>query len=197
MRLIRTYMKMKKLKVLIIVIIAAACGWILKDRLLYQYDVWRMAHAVEENEIAKYNAKIQALRGKAGDSCFINTYNDTTKPNRVRRAAAHALMKSDVTLAETIFKQHLSSTNPEVSGMAIRDLGAIKSRRYINEILRCRNSENEIVRWSVVDYLGNFQDAESMGILKGIRDSDKSEMIRDAAEDSLKRLLRNVENQRN
>ncbi len=88
-----------------------------------------MAHTVEEREIIKYNEKIQALRGKAGDSCFVNTYNDTTKPNRVRRAAATGLMKSDVTLAETLFKQHLDSTNPEVSGMAIRDLGAIKSRR--------------------------------------------------------------------
>lgn len=191
MRLIRHTMNMKRIILLfIIVLIITACGWLLKGRLLYHYDVWRMAHTVEEREIIKYNEKIQALRDKAGDSCFVNTYNDTTKPNRVRRAAATGLMKSDVTLAETLFKQHLDSTNPEVSGMAIRDLGAIKSRRYKNEILHCRNSVNEIVRWSVVDYLGNFQDAESIGILKSIRDSDKSEMVKNAATDRLIKLLK-------
>jgi HEAT repeat protein len=150
---------MKKLIVLVtILLLATLSGWLLKDRLLYHYDVWRMTHAVEENEIIEYNEKIQTLQDKIVNSCFVNTYNDTTKPNRVRRAAAMALIKSDVTLAETLFKQHLDSTNPEVSGMAIRDLGAIKSKRYKNEILHYRTSSNEIVRWSVVDYLGHFND---------------------------------------
>jgi HEAT repeat protein len=92
-----------------------------------------------------------------------------------------ALIKSDAIVAETLFKQHLDSTNPEVSGMAIRDLGTIKSKRYKNEIQQKINSDNEIVRWSVVDYLGHFQDDESIGLLKRIRNSDKSEMIRNAA----------------
>ena len=127
---------MKKLILLVtILLLATLSGWLLKDRLLYHYNVWRMAHTVEEKEISGYNEKIQALQGKAGNSCFVNTYNDTTKPNRVRRAAAMALIKSDVTLAETLFKQHLDSTNPEVSGMAIRNLGAIKSKKYINQII--------------------------------------------------------------
>lgn len=186
---------MKKTTLLItIVLIAVLSGWLLKDRILYHYNVWRMAHTVEESEIIECNEKIQALRGKAGDSCFVNTYNDTTRPNRVRRAAATALMKSDAALAETLFKQHLDATNPEVSGMAIRDLGTIKSKRYKNEILQKINSDNEIVRWSVVDYLGNFQDADSIGVLKSIKNSDKSEMIRNAAAVRLKQLLKQTGN---
>src|SRR5512139_3600830 len=132
---------MKKLTLLTaIVLLAALSGWLLKDRLLYHYDVWRLAHTVEEKEIVKYNEEIQARHDKTGNTCFVSTYNDTTKPNRVRRAAAMALIKSDATLAETLFKQHLDSTNPEVSGMAIRDLGTIKSKKYKNEILQYRNS---------------------------------------------------------
>ncbi len=180
---------MKKTVLLItIALITVVSGWLLKDRLLYHYDIWRMAHTVEESEIIEYNGKIQALRNKTGTSCFVSTYNDTTKPNRVRRAAAMALTKTDAALAETLFKQHLDSTNPEVSGMAIRDLGAIKSRRYKNEILKYRTSTNEIVRWSVVDYLGHFQDAESGKILSDIKKSDQSEMIRDEAAVQLKQL---------
>lgn len=182
---------MKKFKLLItIALFIAASAWLLKDRLLYHYNIWQIAHTDEESEIEKYNEKIQALRGKAGDSCFIDTYNDTTRPNRARRAAALALMKSDAALAEKIFRQHLDSTNPDVSGMAIRDLGTIKSRRYKNEILLKRNSMNEIVRWSVVDYLGNFQDAESVEILKSIGKGDNSEMVRNAAAVKLTKLLK-------
>lgn len=182
---------MKKTRLLLtIVLIAVSLGWLLKDRLFYHYNVWRLAHTVEEREIVEYNEEIQALRGKVGNSLFVNTYNDTTKPYKVRRAAAMALMKSDVTLAETLFRQHLDSTNHDVSGMAIRDLGTIKSKRYKNEILQKLNSTNEIIRWSVVDYFGHFQDAESIGILQGIRNSDTSEMIRHAAAVRLEQLLR-------
>src|SRR6266496_1234377 len=122
---------MKKSRLLIIIVLLAALsGWLLKDRLSYHYNVWRMTQTVEDKEIVEYNEKIQALHDKTGNSCFVDTYNDTTKPNRVRRAAAMALIKSDVAVAETVFKQHLNSTNPDVSGMAIRDLGTIKSKTF-------------------------------------------------------------------
>jgi HEAT repeat protein len=179
---------MRKLRSLITVsLITVSLGWLLEDTLLYHHSIWRLANAAEESEVVECDEQIQALSGKVGISCFVDTYNDTTKPNRVRRAAATALMKADATLAETLFKQHLDSTNPDVSGMAIRDLGAIGSKTYRNEILQKTSSPNEIVRWSVVDYLGHFQDAESSEILEGIRDSDSSDMIRNAATDRLER----------
>ncbi len=185
----------KSVLTLSIILIVVCLGWLSRYRLLYQYDVWRMARASESGEINKYGDRIQALPGKAGSSCFVDTYNDTSKPNRVRRAAAMALIKSNPALAESVFAQHLESTNPDVSGMAIRDLGAIGSKKYRNEILEKRNSANEIVRWSVVHYLGHFHDAGSMGILSDMRKNDSSEMIRDAAADQLNQLSKQTGNQ--
>ena len=170
----------------VLVVLFAAWSW--KERLLYHYNVWRLAHAVEDREIHTYDQRIRSLVGKTGTSCFVATYNDTGKPNRVRRAAATALIHADVALAETVFAQHLDSTNPDVSGMAIRDLGTIRSTRYRDRILQYGKSGNEIVRWSVVDYLGHFHDAGSVGLLRSIRSNDRSAMIRNAAAACLKRL---------
>lgn len=182
---------MKKIILLItIVLLVVSLGWLSRYKIVYYYNVWHMEHAVEVSERNEYNEKIQALWDKTGKSSFINTYNDAKKPNRVRRAAAMVLIKSDVALAETVFKQQINSTNPDVSGMAIRDLGTIKSKTFRDEILQKRNSTNEIIRWSVADYLGNFQDTGSMAILKSIRDGDKSEMVRNHAAVRLKHLLK-------
>ncbi len=185
----------KSVLTLSIILIVVCLGWLSRYRLLYLYNVWRMTRASEDGEINKYNDSIQALPGKTGNSCFVATYDDTSKPNRVRRAAARALMKSDPALAETVFGQHLDSKNPDVSGMAVRDMGAIGSKKYRNEILQKRNSSNEIIRWSVVHYLGHFNDAASIGILSEMRKNDGSAMIRDAAADQLNQLSKQTGNQ--
>jgi HEAT repeat protein len=182
-------MTMKKLTLLFAIIMCAALlGWLLRYRMIYHYDVWRMEHAVEDGERNTYNEKIQALSHKASKSGFINTYCDTNNKNIVRRAAAMALIKADPRKAENLFGKYIDSANSDVSGMAIRDLGTIKSKTFKNEILHKRNSANEIIRWSVVDYFGNFDDAESRSILKSIKDSDKSEMVRYHAAEKLKHL---------
>ncbi len=189
MRLIRLSIDMKKITLLFaIILVVVSLGWLLRYKISYNYNVWKMEHTAEESDENKYNEKIQALSDKTGKSSFINTYSDTTKKNRVRRAAAAALIKSDPASAESLFGKYINSTNPEVAGMAIRDLGTMKSRKYKNEILQKRNSTNEIVRWSVADYFGNFQDGESIAILKNIRDNDNSEMVKYHAADGLKHL---------
>ncbi len=181
---------MKKLTLLIaVILIVVSIGWFLRYRISYHYNIWRMEHTVEASERNEYNEKIQALSDKTGTSSFIDTYGDTTKKNRVRRAAATALIKSDPASAEGLFGKYINSTNTDVSGMAIRDLGTMKSKKYKNEILQKRNSTNEIIRGSVADYFGNFDDAEYVAILKSIRDNDKSEMVRYHAADRLKHLL--------
>lgn len=180
---------MKKLTLsFAIILFVVSLGWLLRYKIFYHYNVWKMEHTAEESDDNKYNEKIQALSEETGKSSFINTYNDTTKKNRVRRAAATALIKSDPVSAESLFGKYIDSTNPNVSGMAIRDLGTIKSKKYENKILQKRNSANEIIRWSVADYFGNFQDAESVAILKSIIDNDKSEMVRNHAAVRLKHL---------
>lgn len=180
---------MRKLTLLIAaVLIVVSLGWLLRYKISYHYNVWRMEHAVEGSDRNECNEKIQALSDKTGKSSFINTYNDTTAKNRVRRAAAMALIKSDPASAESLFGKYINSTNPEVSGMAIRDLGTIKSKTFRNEILQKRNSANEIIRWSVADYFGNFQDADSTAVLKSIRNNDKSAMVRNHADVLLKHL---------
>ncbi len=178
----------KSVLLLSILLIVGSLGWSLRHPLLYQYYIWRIERSNEGPERIEYNEKIQALWDKAGSWCFISTYKDTTKPVCVRRAAAKALIKSDPALAEGLFRKYINSANPDVSGMAIRNLGTIKSRTFKDEILQQRHSTNELVRWCVVDYLANFQDAESMGILKSIRDSDTSEFVRNAAAVRLKHL---------
>jgi hypothetical protein len=186
---------MKKITLLITILLCAATlGWLLRYRIIYQYSVWRMERAIEVNERNKYNEKIQALWDKTGASSFITTYKDTTKPTRVRRAAAMALIKSEPVLAEGLFEKYIDSTNPDVSGLAIRNLGTMKSKSFRDEILQKRKSTNELVRWSVTDYLGNFQDAESTAILKSIRNEDNSEMVRDHAAVQLKHLLKQTWN---
>ncbi len=180
---------MKKSTLLIaVILIVVSSVWLLRYKIFYRYNIWRMEHTVEASEKNEYNENIQALSDKTGKSSFISTYGDTTKKNRVRRAAAMALIKSDPVSAEILFGKYINSTNTEVSGMAIRDLGTMKSKKYKNEIPQKRNSANEIVRWSVADYFGNFQDAESVAILKNIRDNDNSEMVKYHAADGLKHL---------
>ncbi len=180
---------MKKLTlVTAVILIVVSVVWWSRYKISYHYDIWRMERTVNAGERSEYNDKIQALSDKAGKSSFIGTYSDTTKKNRVRRAAATALIKSDPAAAENLFGKYVASTNPEVSGMAIRDLGTMGSKKYRNEILQKRNSANEIIRWSVADYFGNFADAESVAILKNIRDNDKSEMVKYHAADRLKHL---------
>lgn len=156
-------------------------AWLSRYRISYHYTLWKMQHTVEPDEIEGYGRKIEALCGKTGESIFVHTYNDTTKKNAVRRAAAMALIKSDPALAETVFGRLINSTNPDVAGMAITDLGKIRSTKFRHEILQKRSSTNEIVRWAVAGYLGNFKDAESIGILKNLSEADSSQMVREYA----------------
>lgn len=170
-------------------------GWLCRYRILYYYDLRQLQKSVENGDGTVYGDKIQALWDKTGASCFVSTYDDTTKSFRVRRAAALALIKADPALAETVFGRHIDSTNPDVSGMAIKDLGIIKSKRYRDQILRKLSSPNELIRWCVVGYLGRLQDPESIKTLSAIKDSDSSEMIRNEAAAQLNRLSKQAGNQ--
>jgi hypothetical protein len=156
-----------------------------KDILLYHYDVWRLQHAVEEDEAARYSRKIVALQGHTPDYWFVRTYNDTTKGNRVRKSAAAALIRSDAGMAESVFGAHINNSDNEVAALAIRNLGDMRSRKYHEEVLKRLSSPNEIVRWSVVQYLRELGDRESVARLREISRNDRSEMVRDAAGDAL------------
>jgi hypothetical protein len=93
---------MKKITLLVTILLCAVLlGWLSRYRIIYQYNVWRMERAIEVSARNKYNEKIQALWDKTGASSFVTTYEDTTKPTRVRRSAAIALIKSDPVLAAT------------------------------------------------------------------------------------------------
>ncbi len=160
-------------------IVALSC-WLMKDDLLYRHGIWRLAHAADEGEVAEYSEQIEEM-GDRAVSGLVATYDETAQPNRVRRAAARALMKSDATLAEAVFGRHLDDPNTEASAMAIRDLGVMKSGKYRGKILEKLGSGNEVVRWSVVDYLGHFADADSVALLERIMAGDESSMVREAA----------------
>jgi hypothetical protein len=170
-------------------------GWLCRYRILYYYDVRQLENSVKTGDKTVYGEKIQALWNKTGTSCFVSTYDDTTNSFRARRVAALALIKADPALAETVFGRHIDSRNPDVSGMAIKDLGIIKSKKYREQILRKLNSPNDLIRWCVVDYLGHLRDPESVKTLSAIKDSDSSEMIRNEAADQLNRLSKQAGNQ--
>lgn len=185
----------KKIKISILIIFLSflLVLWFSRYYLICYSCFWMLDHTTAGPMIEDINLEIREI-GNHVMPLLESTYKDKNQSQKRRAAAALAIMKADRVRAENLFMSYLTkSSSDELIAQAIYDLGRNKSINVYNDILNYLTSPNDIIRWSVVFYLGEVGTSESTVLLKKIRETDQSKKIRDAAIIRLQ-LLKNKEN---
>jgi len=119
---------------------------------------------------------------------LIRTYEDGNAPIKSRGAAALGLIRADRNRAESIFINFLENKDDEIVSTAIVDLGILRSDKSFAKIINLANNPSRKIRWAVADYLGKFNNAESVTLLKQIMANDPDETVRSWATYQLQQL---------
>jgi HEAT repeat protein len=119
---------------------------------------------------------------------LVRTYQDVNAPAKSRGAAALGLIKTDRNRAESLFINFLDNQDAEIVSTAIVDLGIARSDKSFTKIISFVHNPNKKIRWAVVDYLGKFNNPESITLLKQMMRNDSDESVRGWATYQLQQL---------
>jgi len=114
---------------------------------------------------------------------LLNEIRENDPDEKVRQAATYRRNR-----AETIFLSFLDNKDDKIVRMAIVHLGAAKSTKAFERIMEFTHHPNKDIRRAVTVYLGNFRHAESISLLREMRENDPHEDVRNSATYQLQRL---------